>query len=559
VSYWQFVRRRQAIAILVLVTALSAGLRIAAGRMEHKVPSDTRCFLEVVAMVRGELGQREVTPQRITSPLYPLCILGAMAFTRDWLVAARAVSLVASSVTPALFCLLAWALERRLSVGLFAGLMAATASQLAAQGATPLAGALFVFLLALALLVALALVRRPSGGLALAAGILAGLLWATWGVGAFWLVAIGASLWVRLRASGSAAGTGQAAVPRTRGWAMLAAFGLAFVVCGQAPTVALLPYARGLKPPLPYLKACLVEGGLYAESTSKRDAVVYALNEDCTDFAYYDTVRRSSLGRLLREHWKDQVRAFLRNMDYSYRELLPDTTAPFFLLFFPLAFGLVGLWRTLPRAEKTLLVLSALPFLVLVQGIQLQPRYAYPLSVVTLPVVAVGLGQMRSAAGPGRRLGRFAALVILAFAVVSGEEETRHHFEDEQREAMAYREAAEWVAEQLGPGFEGFVMSRYQGAYAFFRRNHIHLPGDEPERVARFCKHTNTRYILLGRLEMELNLEFSRLFREHTRVVVEDMHFAVVYTAQPGLGRRGMCQVIEVRPARRSPARGPSE
>jgi hypothetical protein len=543
-TYWEFVTRRKALLVVLCVTVLAVALRLVVAKHERRVPSDTRCFLEVVAMIRGELGQREVTPQRVGSPLYPLLILLGMQFRLDWLVSAERVALVASSLTPAAFCLIGWALEQKLGVGLVAG-------RLVAQGVTPLAGALYILLIALALLTSLALLRRPTVRWATLAGALGGLAWATWGIGGFCLVATGLPLVVSLRERRKA---GEVA-PR-QAWGLLGAFLVALVVCGQGPAIAIRPYARGLKPPLPYLKACLVEGSLYAEGTTHRDRVVYTLNDDCTGFAYQEEIRRHTLLQLLRKYGGQQFTAFLKNVDTCVRELLPRVLSPFLLLFIPLGLGLQEVARRRPWPEPLLLLLFAVPYLLIVPAIQLQPRYVYGITAVAFPVAALGFAHLWAWPGPRRRLARAGGLAILVYALVSGEQAARHFFEEERDEAYAYRKACEWLVEQTGRDFDYFVMSRYQGAFAFFRRNHIHMPVDEPERVARFCRNTNTRYILYGKLEKFHNLDLLRALGGHRRCVIEGMNFAIVKTVDTGSGPAGVCHVIEVRPARAKAGRG---
>ena len=263
---WRFVARKRAILILACVTLLAVAARVTPFRIKRTIPADTTDFLHVVAMVRGELGDREEEPFRLGNPFYSITILFAGAFTSDWLFAARLVSVIASCLTPAVLCVIAWALDRRLWAGCFAGLLGAASCSLIRLGTTPLAGSLFILLYAVSLLACLMLLRGPTVGRAIFAGVFAGLAWSTWGVGLFCLLAIGIPVGLKtLRSAKQARREDEPRRSRPKALWPLAAFAAVFFLFGRGPAYALRPYAAGMKPSVSYMKVAIVDGGMFAK------------------------------------------------------------------------------------------------------------------------------------------------------------------------------------------------------------------------------------------------------------------------------------------------------
>ena len=526
-GFWQFCRSRKAVVVLLLVTLLAGALRYRSYRRQRHIPSDTKGFLEVVSMLRGELGLRDVVPQRVGNPLYSILIYLMQKVEPDRLRACRTVAVVASTLAVPVFCLIAWAMVRRLLPGLLAGLLGATSIALVRLGSVPLAGSLFILCSAVALLACLLFVARPSLRLALATGAFGGLSWATWGPGSFGLIALGAPMALALRGEWR----GRRAI------GLLAAFGAAFVVCGRGPTLALRPYTRGLKPGIPYTKACIVEGAMYARGIGFRNDNVYDLNKECTNYRMYDEYRKYSLLTLLNRYGKKPYRAFLVNIGQSVTDTLPKTLAPIFALCFPLAFGLLAFRRSQSGPRQLAVLLFLVPFLVLIPAVQLHDRYIYPVALALLPLTAVGLGWMLQERPAfdllGRGFSRILACLVLLVALPYGAYKA-YHVPKEKEWSPGYREVCDWILEKHGPEFDFNVMLRYHGAYVWLGRNCVSLPRNDVDELARYCRHTHTRYIIFSPMEEEQNEHLIPAFHHGTEFVAANTKFTIVKISGQG-------------------------
>jgi hypothetical protein len=77
-------------------------------------------------------------------------------------------------------------------------------------------------------------------------------------------------------------------------------------------------------------------------------------------------------------------------------------------------------------------------------------------------------------------------------------------------------------------------MARYHGAYAWLRLTMVPLPVDDIPRVARYCLHTDTRYILVSPMEFAHNRHLRNTLRYRTSVRVGPAILKIVYTARKG-------------------------
>jgi len=552
-SLWRFATSKEAVLVFLLILVVSVILRVRAAKEARSIPSDTRGFLEVVAMAQGELGAREYVPQRVSNPLYSILILFGLNFTDDWLTASKGVVMAMSLVLPLLVCLVAWRFEQRLWAGALAGLLAAASSPLIRLSTVPLATATFIVFYTLTLLVCLAFVRKPTLRLAMLGGAFGGLAWATWGPGLFCLIAMGLPMLMAMRRSEAPD------LPRGRAFGMLAAFFVAFVACGRGPSLALQPYAKGLKPSVPYVKACIVEGGMYLQGPRYRDEQVYALNEDCTEFRMYEEYHNTSLLDLVRKYGGNQFQAYVRNLGKSFSVALPKALSPFFLLFLPFAIGIIHLWRDCPFLDLRVLVLFAFPFLAIIPGIQLNDRYIYPVAPLLLPVIGVGLVRMWSSVRVlvrRPRTARVAMVVIVLGTLAYGYRRSRV-LSGEHGWAEAYKEACLWLREKHKGESDVAVMARYHGAYAWLRMAMVPLPVDDIPRVTRYCLNSGTRYIIVSPMEFAHNKHLRNTLRYKTSVKVGPAILRIVYTAREG--GSDPVRVLEVVPLHRATDRDRNE
>ena len=233
-----------------------------------------------------------------------------------------------------------------------------------------------------------------------------------------------------------------------------------------------------------------------------------------------DEYRRSSWLELARKYGAQQWHAFGVNLRKLYGKVLPLALSPLALLWLPLVVGLVGLWREQRLLELAALALFAVPYLVIIPAIILHARYIYPVAVVCLPVMGVGLARMvfgASSFGPWvRRESRVASVLIAVLTIAHGAHKARH-FRKRRHWEGSYREACQWIRQTHGSDLEFRVMARYLGAYAWLKRELIYLPVDDLERLVRYCRHTNTRYILFSTIEAKHNRHLDRVFRREKR------------------------------------------
>jgi hypothetical protein len=535
------------VAVLCL-TALSAAVHAVAVQGSHDIPTDTSGFLRVVALMQDRAGLVKA-PRRMTNPLYPILILAFDAFTGDWLLAARLAALVPSVlITPALFLLGLW-LDRRLWTGVVAGLLTALSTPLVTVGVWPVSEPLFLLLAAVVLLSWLAFLRRPGWRLGVFMGVCAGLATACRSEGLYYTAAIALSggwvIWRRLRRGGAAPG---AAPPRRRAALALLGFLVVALVLGQGALLGVRSLAADLPSNYAYLKQAMLSGQTYAlEGWSHRETVVHTLNDDCTEIAR-DDWRDISWGDFIRRYGRRQLLAGLISIKRMLVEGLPEALNPLVILFLPLAVGLLAFWRERPLHDTFVVALFIFPSLALLPFIQYQPRYFFPVTLVALPLVAMGLRRMLAgsrASRPARRrvVAAVVALILAAYAGLGSLEVAK--LASRPDTDAPYRRACRWIRERHGEEFDFAVMSRWEAAYAYLRCRKPRLAVDPLDRLVRYCRHTGTRYILLGPKDAYHNRHLAEAFEHAGEVDVGTVRLKVVAR----FGREGsLVRVVELQP-----------
>ncbi len=549
-SFLDLLTRPRAVVALICITFLSGLLRLVAFQGINRVPSDTNAFLEIVAMVHGTIDANGIIPFRIENPLYSITILVAEIFTSNWVAAARIAALVPSILIPPVMCLLAWSLDRQFWSGCIAGFFAAASWSLIQVGIVPLSDSLFILFSALSLLIGLLFLRNPSFGRACATGVVAGFAWATRGPGLFYLVAISVPLAIRVLTHLSRKGHGATFwLPQKKYLLALLLFIVAFIVSGRGPTYMLWPFTDGLKPTHSYFKMVLVDGALYARGHRYRDEQVYGLNENNTGFKHYEELRRISWMEIFRKYGKQQIYAFARNMKENLSGSLPRSLPPFFIIFLPLAIGSILLWNKRPLTETATLFLFALPYIFIIPAIQLHDRYTYPIIVVGLPLVGIGLNHMivgmKGVDPTRRRISQGLALAIVAFYLSFGTISSVR-LANEPDAFVHYRQAAQWILKRHGAHYDFNVMSRYHGMYAYLKRKKTNMPIDPIERLAKYCRFSKTRYIILGPHEITHNLYLAEHFKSEMTSIAVGMRFRVVESFGDGENRVRIIKVSEI-------------
>jgi hypothetical protein len=535
------------VAVLCL-TALSAAVHAVAVQGSHDIPTDTSGFLRVVALMQDRAGLVKA-PRRMTNPLYPILILGFDAFTGDWLLAARLAALVPSVlITPALFLLGLW-LDRRLWTGVLAGLLTALSTPLVTVGVWPVSEPLFLLVAAAVLLSWLAFLRRPGWRLGVFMGVCAGLATACRSEGLYYTVAIALSggwvAWRGLRRGGAAA---PAAPSRRRAVLAVLIFLLVALVLGQGILLGVRSMGSDLPSNYAYLKQIMLSGQIYAlDGWPERERVVHTLNDDCTEIAR-DDWRDISWGEFLRRYGRRQLLAAMVNIKKMLVEGLPEALYPLMILFLPLALGLVAFWRERPLHDTFVVALFIFPGVVLLPFVQYQPRFFFPVTLVALPLVAMGLRRMlagvRASRPARRRVVAAVVALILAGYVGLGALEVAKLASRPDTDAP-YRRACRWIRQRHGEEFDFAVMSRWEAAYAYLRCRKPRLAVDPLDRLVGYCRHTGTRYILLGPKDAYHNRHLAEAFEHADEVDVGAVRLKVVAR----FGREGsLVRLIEVQP-----------
>jgi hypothetical protein len=524
---------RTGVLVLAVVTVCSFGARIVAVSGTHRynrIYVDSVRFLEIAALLEpGRPGLTQV-PELVSEPLYGVMIHYAQYLMPDWLMAARVVALVSAALAGPVLCLFAWWLDRTMLTGLLAGLMYALSQPLVVIGAISYSDCPFLLFLALGLWALLAFVRAMTVWRAALAALGFGLAWATRAAGMLFAVAAMATcfyaLVVRLRAPRGAARRAS----KFQALVAVCVLVAGSAAVGVAPGVWMRRRAEGLRPEYSHAKGALLDGQLFAIGGGHRDQQYFRLNADCTEFVRYD-LKDMSWGEFIRRHGAGQLRAAVHNICQNIGEIIPSILQPFAVLFLPLAVGMIRFWQRRPAGEILAFVLFALPVVAVVPLIQMQGRYVLPLALAGFPLAACGLSAIRARAA-GETAGRrrfLKALVLLSVVAFVGHGlyETKQ-VRDRPYTKWAYRDAVEWIRQRHGTAFDFAVMSRWRGPYALLKCENVDPPTDGLERLLRYCRHTNTRYILLGWLELERNKHLREAFADAAEVTVDGGRLTVV-------------------------------
>jgi hypothetical protein len=479
--------------------------------------SDTNEYLEVVALLRGLPPFGTKVPFRVEHPLYPLLIASAGVFTSDWVKAAQIAALVPSALIAPVLCLTAWVLDARFWSGFLAGMVGAFSWPLVAAGISTLSDAPFTFFSALSLLSGLLFLKSPGPARALAAGAAAGLAWCTKGPGLFYLVAVVVAYLVQLsvRPKGKAPGRPTRLTGRTPAVACLALVATFFAV-GKGPALILRSHASGLRPHHDYLKEAVIDES-FARSLGwdQYHRAVFSLNEDCTDFAGGYQLPWSDV---LREYGRHYAAALKLNV---LRQLETEPLAamvPFTLVFLPLAVGLVLVWQHNPLCELVLIALFAAPYILIIPLITLEARFLVPAAAAATPLTGIGLAHVmlyREHAVPAKRRAAtgLGCCLLLVFALYGTAQAYRQSKQPGDESDLRYRQACGWILED-NRDRDATVMSSNWSVYAYTRLHMTTLPSDPLGRVARYCRNTNTRYIVLGPADRKNNPAVFKAFEK---------------------------------------------
>jgi hypothetical protein len=535
--------RWRLLAALVAITLLSAALRLIALQSSHRVPSDTNPFLYLVSLMQGTAVEQEpnvvaTVLYRLSHPMFAILIYFLEMFTGDWIVAARWAAVLPAIFIPPVICLIARQLDGRLASSIGAGILAAVSWPLIERGVEPMPDSLFAFVSALVLLSAITLLRRITVARMILAGLLAGLASATRPNGLFYALTIAIPavivLWKTIRSSPP---DSAARLTPQQGILLLSVFCVAFFITARGPALALAPLTQGLKAPRSSLLANLLSEPMYAKGKHYRDQRVYSLNADCTELNFSVSQPPSSLAQQIRKHGKDHFWAIASNVRTLLVQTIPRLLQPMTLLFLPLALGFFWLLGQRPMTENLLLALFVFPFLLVIPLIELHDNYILPITIAALPLAGIGLNEMWTAAPTPSRLTRQTlrgtATMLLTGIVGLSLYETATAYRRPDR-YITYRQAALWIQQKHGEKFPFAVMSRYHGMYAYLRCTKTSLPVDTLDRVARYCRHTNTRYIVVGPNELDHNEHLRKALADNDTVELPNATFKVVatFTAQ---------------------------
>lgn len=524
----------------LLVTVLAAMLRLLALHGSHWLPSDTNPFLYLVARMQGPTPDQEpnvvaTVLYRLSHPVYAVLIYLTQQLTGDWLVAARWAALLPGIFVPAVVCLIVWQLDARWSSGVFAGILAAVSWPLIDRSVLPMPDMPFVFVSALLLLSAIALLRRPSIARAAVTGLLAGVAAATRPNGFFYIVTVAIpfalTLWQTARAKQQSDGVSRAHAAKAA--LLLVVLGGVFLLTARGPSWLFSPIAKGLQAPKSSLVGNLLSEPMFAKGKRYRDERVYSLNHDCTELNFTVSQQPLSLSEQLRRYGKDHLLAVAHNFKTLLVHTIPRILQPMALLFLPLALGLLWVIRHRPFSEILLLTLFLFPFLCIIPLLELHDNYILPITVVAVPLAGIGLTRLCSDSEllPNVQRRTLSAAAILLVTTIAGfgayEAALQYRRADK---TVTYRQSAQWIKDKHGDKFDFAVMSRYHGMYAYLKCTKTSLPVDTLDRVARYCRHTNTRYIVVGPEELEHNEDLRKALAEKEVIEVPDATFKVVAT-----------------------------
>jgi hypothetical protein len=548
-SFYAFIIQRQALAVLALVTAFSLIFRLIAFQngTHHLYASDTTTFLHVVEFMHNILSTDKsgFIPQRIDYPLYSILIFFAESLMSDWLAAARIAALIPSILTPPLFCLIAWYLCRRLWAGCFAGLLGASSHSLISIGVASYSDSPYIFFSALAVLASLGYLRKPKYTRALVSGICAGLAWATRGSGLFYFFAISVPISLSLLPSMGMLLVRESNPSAIKVIKTILVFFTIFFLFGRGPTYILKSFTSGLKPPLSYNKTAYIDSALRAKGD--RNANVYKLNEDCTELKFNWEIRHLSWVEIIQKYGNYHLHGAARNIRSTLTTVIPEMFRPFCLTFLLLALGLICVWRERPLLENFTLAMFAIPYITIIPAIILSPRYIYPLTVVVFPLMGWGLLHMMNSTNIidelKKRITQAIAVAIFSIHIAYGANSAFNLYKNHDW-MVPYRKAAQWITQQHGSEFKFKVMAANQLIYADLKRNTIALPVDALDRLARYWRYTDTRYILMGPKEIVHNLQLKNALAEKGQMEAGGMELKVVGVF--GNEESGVVRLVEV-------------
>lgn len=524
---------------LMVCTLLSLFLHLLAFQGAFYVPSDTNDFLRLVALIRGEQVTMDRFPLHIGNPLYAVFIYFVDIVLQDWLASARLCAMLPSILTASVITCITWKLDHRYWSGILAGVVMAISWPLIDFGTVPLADSTFVFFSALSILFGVHLLSDITLRRAALFGIFAGLAWSTKGPGFFFLFAILICMFVRWRFNNKnnipPAHSGQTSERTLSNVLPVAVMCVIFIAVGRGPTWILYSMTSDLKPAVPYSMLTVYDGRLIALTSTDREREMYSLNESCSDFKYKDVLATITWLELIKEHWRVQAKVFAFNLARNLGIVLPSTLQPFFLLFFPLSLGIVSLWqrRTMKCSCVCLLLLYALLYILFIPMIVLKPRYIYPIAVVAIPVVGIGLAELWRGeifAGISNSRGylcRILTVILLATFILYGI--GRAYRKAMSSSDIGYQKASEWLIAHSDK--DAYVMSRYHGVYAYTKRKKLSLPVDPLKRVAKYIRYTETRYLVIGPKERHHTKEALHFPMERGKsIYVGGVEFATVQT-----------------------------
>lgn len=547
--------QRHALWVLAVVTGLALGSRLLAWNGNHRVESDTNPFLMIVARLHGDTTPQEpnmvgTVVYRFTHPVYAILIWALEPLTPNWIVAARLAALLPGLLVPAVICLIAWQLNDHWTSGAAAGLLAAGSSALALRSTSPMPDTAFTLCSAVTLWLTLVAVRHPTAQRVAAVALAAGLAWATRPNGIIYAVTagvpIGLGVWLSRRHS---SGCEQPPVTWMRAGAWGALFLLVFSVAGRGPSVLLADFRPASAGPPASVTSAIRDAALFTQGATHRDQEVYRLNADCTALNTFIGQEPSSTAELWRAHRAMIVRTATLNIQRVFTTIIPRLLKPFPLVIVPLVVGLVWVIRHRSGLELLALGLFVVPYLVVIPALQLHEHYLLPVTVAALALAGIGLAELGRglglASGGARKAVRLTAAILLV-ALLAAAIHTGFITYRRADKTVTYQQAAAWLQTNHGQTFDFAIMSRYHGMYAYLKCTKTSLPVDNLERVARYCRHTNTRYIVVGPDELKHNTYVREAFAARDEVSVATATFKVVarFTApwnEP-------CRIIEVLP-----------
>jgi hypothetical protein len=276
------------------------------------------------------------------------------------------------------------------------------------------------------------------------------------------------------------------------------------------------------------------------------------LNDNATDFKIAEVLKTITWLELIKAYGKTQVKAFAINLGRNLRDVLPSAIQPIFLIFLPLSLGMLRFWKRqkINLAYECLLILYALPFIFIIPALQLQERYIYPINIVVIPFVGIGvvyLWETHLLSNSCKYLCRlFTVLLMIALLLyamgVAYRTSQRNYYN--AIKYNNYQKASEWIVANSTQ--YDYIMSRYHGIYAYVKRKKLSLPIDSLEKMAKYIQYTGTRYLVIGPYERFHNNEVLRFPAEKGKYIyVGEVRFDTVQTY--GKNNKDMVMVVEAR------------